>query len=305
MEGNKLYFSQINNSTKYSEAENKFGISKELKKYEEKENKLFENSEKKFISVTFKGKNLKIVKKPRDKNNVKIALKSQKLKFAINSEKKENINELNNKNNMTERKKIVNQYKNLLTKLHFSPSQRFYKTLNNKRNNEKNNINKEDKISKRNKSEKFSFSQSSFNDNNTKKKNDISKEEINLKRINLEKYLKKENEENKKNKNEENKEIIQEKNKNISYRNYRSLSKERDKFKELRLKNKLYEEEKNCHPLVNMSNKLNKLIADFNKEKERKRKFRDKINSNSLMDFNLKGRNLLNRIRNLRKISQQ
>ena len=54
-----------------------------------------------------------------------------------------------------------------------------------------------------------------------------------------------------------------------------------------------------------MSNKLNKLIADFNKEKERKRKFRDKINSNSLMDFNLKGRNLLNRIRNLRKISQQ
>ena len=58
--------------------------------------------------------------------------------------------------------------------------------------------------------------------------------------------------------------------------------------------------------MVNINKKLNKVLLEFNKENEKKKKEKNyTINSKSLFNYNFEEKNLLNRIRNLKKVSQK
>jgi len=270
---NKLLYSQINEK-KNTKPLDKFDKSKKLKNYNESN---FDNDiDKNYILVMFKGRKLKIKKKPRISRNsddVKINLKNSNLQMIIDSnhqEKNEKILNFENEKNITGRKSVVEQYKNLLKKLNFSPSQKFYNSTINKQ--------KEQKTIERMNEKK-----------NDKKIINKTEKKINIKLTYNEKNFQ---------------EINLEKSKKKYHRRYKSLSRERDKYKALRLKNNILEEEKNSHSFIYVKNKLNKLASDFQKEKERKNKVKNRKKSKSLNDFNLKGRNLLNRVRNLKKLSQ-
>ena len=127
---NKLCYSQIYEH-KFSKSSNKYDKSKKINY--KNENNFEKDIDKNYISVMFKGRKLKIKKKPRqNSNDVKINLKYSNLKnmqMIINSKNKEKNKEIlydENEKNLTQRKRVVEQYKNLLKKLNFSPSQKFY-----------------------------------------------------------------------------------------------------------------------------------------------------------------------------------
>ena len=315
MAENKLLLKEIYSTNKLYESENQF--QKQYNKIKE-DNK--DNDENNYVFVLFKGKTLKIEKKPRNKKKLNTALTHNQLSVSLSSKNNidnKHIIDKEKKLTMTDRKNVIIQYKNLLKKLNFSPSQKLYNILNNNKNKndrkkigeEKKKKNKEikesiykkeslEKINKSNFIKGRKLKQIYLNEisNNIKEENKKSKsikttiEEYDKINIKTGKTIKNKIEENKKK----------------SHSTYRSLSKERDRYKKLKLKNKIYEEEKNSLFLVNINKKLNKVLLEFNKENEKKKKEKNyTINSKSLFNYNFEEKNLLNRIRNLKKVSQK
>ena len=315
MAENKLLLKEIYSTNKLYESENT--LVKEYNKIKE-DNK--DNDENNYVFVLFKGKTLKIEKKPRNKKKLNTALTHNQLSVSLSSKNNidnKHIIDKEKKLTMTDRKNVIIQYKNLLKKLNFSPSQKLYNILNNNKNkNDRKKIGEEKK--KKNKEIKESiYKKESLEKIN--KSNFIKGRK--LKQIYLKELSNNIKEENKKSKSikttieEYDKINIKtgktiknkiEENKKKSHSTYRSLSKERDRYKKLKLKNKIYEEEKNSLFLVNINKKLNKVLLEFNKENEKKKKEKNyTINSKSLFNYNFEEKNLLNRIRNLKKVSQK
>ena len=315
MAENKLLLKEIYSTNKLYESENQF--QKQYNKIKE-DNK--DNDENNYVFVLFKGKTLKIEKKPRNKKKLNTALTHNQLSVSLSSKNNidnKHIIDKEKKLTMTDRKNVIIQYKNLLKKLNFSPSQKLYNILNNNKNkNDRKKIGEEKK--KKNKEIKESiYKKESLEKIN--KSNFIKGRK--LKQIYLKEISNNIKEENKKSKSikttieEYDKINIKtgktiknkiEENKKKSHSTYRSLSKERDRYKKLKLKNKIYEEEKNSLFLVNINKKLNKVLLEFNKENEKKKKEKNyTINSKSLFNYNFEEKNLLNRIRNLKKVSQK
>jgi len=315
MAENKLLLKEIYSTNKLYESDNQF--QKQYNKIKE-DNK--DNDENNYVFVLFKGKTLKIEKKPRNKKKLNTALTHNQLSVSLSSKNNidnKHIIDKEKKLTMTDRKNVIIQYKNLLKKLNFSPSQKLYNILNNNKNKndrkkigeEKKKKNKEikesiykkeslEKINKSNFIKGRKLKQIYLNEisNNIKEENKKSKsikttiEEYDKINIKTGKTIKNKIEENKKK----------------SHSTFRSLSKERDRYKKLKLKNKIYEEEKNSLFLVNINKKLNKVLLEFNKENEKKKKEKNySINSKSLFNYNFEEKNLLNRIRNLKKVSQK
>jgi hypothetical protein len=278
---NKLFFPKRNSNNKLSESENT--LVKEYNKIKE-DNK--DNDENNYVFVLFKGKTLKIEKKPRNKKKLNTALTHNQLSVSLSSKNNidnKHIIDKKKKLTMTDRKNVIIQYKNLLKKLNFSPSQKLYNIINNNKNkNDRKKIGEEKK--KKNKEIKESiYKKESLEKIN--KSNFIKGRK--LKQIYLKEISNNIKEENKKSKSikttieEYDKINIKtgktiknkiEENKKKSHSTYRSLSKERDRYKKLKLKNKIYEEEKNSLFLVNINKKLNKVLLEFNKENEKKKK---------------------------------
>ena len=315
MAENKLLLKEIYSTNKLYESENQF--QKQYNKIKE-DNK--DNDENNYVFVLFKGKTLKIEKKPRNKKKLNTALTHNQLSVSLSSKNNidnKHIIDKEKKLTMTDRKNVIIQYKNLLKKLNFSPSQKLYNILNNNKNkNDRKKIGEEKK--KKNKEIKESiYKKESLEKIN--KSNFIKGRK--LKQIYLKEISNNIKEENKKSKSikttieEYDKINIKtgktiknkiEENKKKSHSTFRSLSKERDRYKKLKLKNKIYEEEKNSLFLVNINKKLNKVLLEFNKENEKKKKEKNyTINSKSLFNYNFDEKNLLNRIRNLKKVSQK
>ena len=315
MAENKLLLKEIYSTNKLYESDNQF--QKQYNKIKE-DNK--DNDENNYVFVLFKGKTLKIEKKPRNKKKLNTALTHNQLSVSLSSKNNidnKHIIDKEKKLTMTDRKNVIIQYKNLLKKLNFSPSQKLYNILNNNKNkNDRKKIGEEKK--KKNKEIKESiYKKESLEKIN--KSNFIKGRK--LKQIYLKEISNNIKEENKKSKSikttieEYDKINIKtgktiknkiEENKKKSHSTYRSLSKERDRYKKLKLKNKIYEEEKNSLFLVNINKKLNKVLLEFNKENEKKKKEKNyTINSKSLFNYNFEEKNLLNRIRNLKKVSQK
>lgn len=315
MAENKLLLKEIYSTNKLYESENQF--QKQYNKIKE-DNK--DNDENNYVFVLFKGKTLKIEKKPRNKKKLNTALTHNQLSVSLSSKNNidnKHIIDKEKKLTMTDRKNVIIQYKNLLKKLNFSPSQKLYNILNNNKNkNDRKKIGEEKK--KKNKEIKESiYKKESLEKIN--KSNFIKGRK--LKQIYLKEISNNIKEENKKSKSikttieEYDKINIKtgktiknkiEENKKKSHSTFRSLSKERDRYKKLKLKNKIYEEEKNSLFLVNINKKLNKVLLEFNKENEKKKKEKNyTINSKSLFNYNFEEKNLLNRIRNLKKFSQK
>ena len=315
---NKLFFPKRNSNNKLSESENT--LVKEYNKIKE-DNK--DNDEKNYIFVLFKGKTLKIEKKPRNKNKFVTTLTHNRLSISLNSKnnrQNKTIIDREKKFTMTDRKKVDIKYKNLLKKLTFSPSQKLSGVLNKSKNqNDKSKIIVEEKM-KKNKEIKDSIHKKESLKKITKTNQNNDKSGIQLNKIDSKEISNNIKEEDKKNNNKkrieeydninietgktiENK---KEESKKKLYSAYKTLSKERDKYKRFRLKNKIYEEEKNSLLLVNINQKLNQFLLEFNKENEKNKKGKKyNINSKSLYNFNFKEKNLLNRIRNLKKVSKQ
>ena len=315
MAENKLLLKEIYSTNKLYESDNQF--QKQYNKIKE-DNK--DNDENNYVFVLFKGKTLKIEKKPRNKKKLNTALTHNQLSVSLSSKNNidnKHIIDKEKKLTMTDRKNVIIQYKNLLKKLNFSPSQKLYNILNNNKNkNDRKKIGEEKK--KKNKEIKESiYKKESLEKIN--KSNFIKGRK--LKQIYLKEISNNIKEENKKSKSikttieEYDKINIKtgktiknkiEENKKKSHSTYRSLSKERNRYKKLKLKNKIYEEEKNSLFLVNINKKLNKVLLEFNKENEKKKKEKNyTINSKSLFNYNFEEKNLLNRIRNLKKVSQK
>ena len=315
MAENKLLLKEIYSTNKLYESDNQF--QKQYNKIKE-DNK--DNDENNYVFVLFKGKTLKIEKKPRNKKKLNTALTHNQLSVSLSSKNNidnKHIIDKEKKLTMTDRKNVIIQYKNLLKKLNFSPSQKLYNILNNNKNkNDRKKIGEEKK--KKNKEIKESiYKKESLEKIN--KSNFIKGRK--LKQIYLKELSNNIKEENKKSKSikttieEYDKINIKtgktiknkiEENKKKSHSTFRSLSKERDRYKKLKLKNKIYEEEKNSLFLVNINKKLNKVLLEFNKENEKKKKEKNyTINSKSLFNYNFEEKNLLNRIRNLKKVSQK
>ena len=319
MEENKLFFPKKNSNNKFSESENK--LEKQYNKIKE-DNKY--NDEKNYVFVIFKGKTLKIEKKPRNNKKLVTTLTENRLSISLNSKNnRENKDIIDREKQFTnsDRKKVVMKYKTLLKNINFSPSQKLHNVQNNlKSQKDKRKIIFEEKIKKNKEKKDLIYKKENLNkkiikinENNNKKGiqlNQISLNEIsnNIKEEDKNDYIKKTIEEYDEinikiqNKNQNKKK----ENKKKSYSAYKTLSQERDKYKRLRLKNKIYEEEKNSLLLVNINQKLNKFLLEFNKENEKKTKEKNfNINSKSLYNYNIEGKNLLNRIRDLKKFSQK
>ena len=315
MAENKLLLKEIYSTNKLYESDNQF--QKQYNKIKE-DNK--DNDENNYVFVLFKGKTLKIEKKPRNKKKLNTALTYNQLSVSLSSKNNidnKHIIDKEKKLTMTDRKNVIIQYKNLLKKLNFSPSQKLYNILNNNKNK-----NDRKKIGEGKKKKNKEIKESIYKKESLEK---INKSNFikgrKLKQIYLKEISNNIKEENKKSKSikttieEYDKINIKtgktiknkiEENKKKSHSTYRSLSKERDRYKKLKLKNKIYEEEKNSLFLVNINKKLNKVLLEFNKENEKKKKEKNyTINSKSLFNYNFEEKNLLNRIRNLKKVSQK